>query len=317
MKKREFFYPSADKITNIHGVCWEPEQMAMDEIKGILLIAHGVTEYILRYEAFAAYMTAAGYIVAGNDVLGHGQSVSEQGSSMYFGGEGSWDYLKEDLLTLKRKLQQELMADLGGTKYVPCYILGFSLGSFILRDFLISYPEEDIKGALLIGTGQTPKLQLALAKWIAKRESKKYGDNQQTEGIRKLTFGTYNKAFAPNKTEFDWLCANEESLMEYVKDENKGGGFTPGLFREMLSGMAKVADQRYVEQMNKDIPIFFLSGEEDSVGEKGKGVMRAYNSFREAGMKHVKMKLYPGMRHDILREREREMVARDILTWME
>lgn len=317
MNKREFFYPSADGITNIHGVCWEPEHISIKKFKGIILIAHGVTEYIHRYENFAKCMTDAGYLVAGNDILGHGESISEQATPMYFGGVGSWDYLKEDLLALKRKMQQELAADFGDVKSVPCYMLGFSLGSFILRDYLISYPEENIKGALILGTGQTPKPQIALAKWIANRESKKYGDAQQTQVIRKLTFGTYNKGFAPNKTDFDWLCANEESLMEYMNDPHRGEGFTPGLFREMLNGMAKVGNWRNVELMNKEIPVLFLSGMDDSVGEKGKGVKRAYESFQEAGMKYTQMKLYPGMRHDILREGQWKTVVADILAWLE
>ena len=304
MKKFEFSYMSKDNKTQIHAVEWLPEEQP----KAILQIAHGVTEYILRYEEFAKFLTEKGIAVVGNDHLGHGNSISENTEPMYFGPEGSWDWVVEDIKTCM---------DLTKAKYpnIPYYLLGFSLGSFVVRTHLIKY-QEKLDGAIIVGTGQTPSFQIALAKFMANKEGKKVGENHTSETIRKLTFETYNKVFAPNRTKYDWLCANEESIDEYIKDPMRGGDMSAGLFREMLTGMAFTAKQDNINKTDKDLPILFLSGDKDPVGEQGKGVERAYNCFKKAGIKSVNMKLYPELRHDILREKCRQDVFDDIYNFI-
>lgn len=300
MKKNEFYYMSKDNKTQIHAIEWLPE----GEPKAILQIAHGVTEYILRYEEFAKFLTEKGIAVVGNDHLGHGSSIAENAEPMYFGPEGSWDWVVEDIKTCM---------DLTKNKYpnIPYYLLGFSLGSFVARTFLIKY-QERLNGAIIVGTGQTSSFQIALAKYMANKEGKKVGEDHTSPTIRQLTFGTYNKIFAPNRTEYDWLCASEKSIDEYIKDPIRGGGMSAGLFREMLSGMAFSGKQENINKIDKDLPILFLSGDKDPVGEQGKGVTRAYNSFKKAGIKNTNMKLYSGLRHDILREDCREDIFNDI-----
>lgn len=305
MKREDFYYLSSDKKTQIHAVRWLPEV----EVKAILQVAHGVTEHILRYEELAEYLTKEGIAVIGNDHLGHGTSIAEDSEPMYFGPEGSWNWVVEDIKTCMELTRKEYP----NTSY---YLLGFSLGSFVTRTYLIKYPET-LNGAIIVGTGQTPLLQIAMAKYLANKEAKKEGEDKSTPIIRKLTFETYNKRFKPNRTDYDWLCASNDSLDKYIVDPLRGRAMSSGLFREMLNGMDFTSRQENVDKMRKDIPILFLSGEEDPVGKQGKGVKRAYKSFKKSGIKDVSIKIYPGLRHDILHEDCRKEIFAEIYKWIE
>lgn len=304
MNKREFYYPSSDGKTRIHAVEWIPEE----EPKAILQIAHGVTEYILRYEEFAEFLTSKGIVVVGNDHIGHGTSIAEKAKPMYFGPEGSFKYAVDDINTLYKITEEKY-------KNIPYIILGFSLGSFIVRRFLIDYPDT-VDGAILVGTGQIAPIKIKIAKFIAKSEAKKHGDDNPTPMIKSLSFDNYNKLFKPNRTDYDWLCLSKTSLDKYIKDEKRGKELSAGLFREMLSGMEYTGNLENIKKMNKDIPIIFLSGEMDPVGEKGKSVKKAYDYFKKAGIKDVSMKLYKNLRHDILHEDNAEQIYQDILEFI-
>ena len=305
MIKNEFYYPSADGKTQIHAVEWKPET----EIKGVIQIAHGVTEYILRYENFAEFFTQKGFVVVGNDHLGHGQSIAPNGKPMYFGPNGSWNFVVKDIDTCKQMTKK---------KYpnVPYMILGFSLGSFLVRTYLIDYAQEPLDGAIIMGTGYIPNFKIAIAKMMANKEAKKVGEENTSPVIKSLTFETYNKLFKPNRTAFDWLCSNEEALDEYIKDPLRGENYSAGLFREMLTGMQYTAELKNIQKMNKKIPIFLLSGDKDPVGEFGKGVIKTHEIFKKAGIEDLEIKLYPNLRHDILHEKCKDTIYNDIYLWL-
>ena len=305
MIKNEFYYPSADGKTQIHAVEWKPET----EIKGVIQITHGVTEYILRYENFAEFFTQKGFVVVGNDHLGHGQSIAPNGKPMYFGPNGSWNFVVKDIDTCKQMTKK---------KYpnVPYMILGFSLGSFLVRTYLIDYAQEPLDGAIIMGTGYIPNFKIAIAKMMANKEAKKVGEENTSPVIKSLTFETYNKLFKPNRTAFDWLCSNEEALDEYIKDPLRGENYSAGLFREMLTGMQYTAELKNIQKMNKKMPIFLLSGDKDPVGEFGKGVIKTHEIFEKAGIEDVEIKLYPNLRHDILHEKCKDTIYNDIYLWL-
>lgn len=305
MNKNEFYYLSADGKTQIHAVEWIPDEKP----KAILQIAHGVTEYILMYEQFAEYLVEKGIMVVGNDHLGHGKSIAKDSEPMYFGPTGSWKWAVEDMYTCTKMIKEKYPE-------IPYYMLGFSLGSFLLRTYLIEYPKA-IDAAIIMGTGETPPVQIALAKFIANKEAKKVGENHTSPMIKKLTFDTYNKFFAPNRTDYDWLCSDNEGLDEYIADPMRGGNLSAGLFREMLSGMKFTSEIKNLKKMNLDTPILFISGDEDPVGEKGKGVIKAYHKFQNIGMKDVEIKLYPKLRHDILHEKCKKEIYEYVYNWIE
>ena len=291
----------------IHSVKWSPEK---GPIKGVIQILHGVTEYIFRYRNFAEYFTSRGFIVCGNDHKGHGTSLSTDGTPMYLGDKGAWFECVEDIHNLYTKIKAEYPD-------VPYVMLGFSMGSFMLRTALIQYPDM-ADAAIIMGTGHQDPISLGLAKFMAGQEEKKHGYNKTTAQIDALTFGTYNKKFEPYvDTKFDWLCANKEALQEYMNDPYRGDSMTVGLFAEMISGMAFTARFSNIKKMYKYLPVLFLSGAEDPVGGYGKGVMKAVRAFEKAGIKMVQYKLYPGCRHDLFHEKCYKDVYKHIYEWIE
>lgn len=305
MVRNEFTFPSADGRTAIHAVEWTPETAP----RAVLVLSHGVSEHILRYEPFAEYLTRQGIAVAGHDHLGHGTSVAEGAPRFYFGPRGSWDWVVEDLYTRRNLVGKRFPG-------LPVFLLGHSMGSFLARTYLIRYPGT-VAGAILMGTGQMSPALVRAARLIAANEARKVGADRASPLVTKLAFETYNRRFAPNRTGHDWLSASEENVDRYLADPLCGGEITIGLFREMLDGIAFITRREQVRRMNLNTPVLFISGEDDPVGDMGKGVRRAYAAFRRAGVRDVELKLYPGMRHEILQEGCKETVYGDICQWLE
>lgn len=304
MVRNEFTFLSADGQTSIHAVEWLPE----GDVRAVLQISHGVAEYILRYESFAAYLTARGFAVAGHDHLGHGASVAEGGARLYFGPKGSWNWVVDDIYARRQ---------LAGKRFpgVPYFLLGHSMGSFLARTYLIRYPGT-VDGAVIMGTGQQSPALIAGGKAIAAGESARIGEDRASPLVEKLAFGAYNKRFAPNRTANDWLSVSGENVDRYLADPLCGGTPTSGLFREMLGGLTFIAKPENLRKMNLNTPILFISGEMDPVGDCGKGVKKAFRSFQKAGVRDVSLKLYPELRHEILCEDCKEMVYEDVYQWL-
>lgn len=304
MVRNEFTFPSADGKTQIHAVEWLPD----GEVRAVLQIAHGVSEYILRYEPFASYLTERGFAVVGHDHLGHGGSIPPDGKPMYFGPKGSWNWVVQDLET-RRTLAREKFPNL------PWFLLGHSMGSFLTRTYLIRHPGK-VDGAVVMGTGQMIAPLVAGGKLVAAVESLRVGEPNPSPVVQMLAFGTYNKIFAPNRTGFDWLSVNTENVDRYIADPLCGGNPSIGLFREMLGGISFIGTPEHVKQMDLTTPILLISGAMDPVGDCSKGVERVHALFQKTGVQDLTLKLYPELRHEILCETECEAVFEDVYRWL-
>ena len=304
METREFTFPSADGKTTIHAVEWLPKGTP----KAVLQIVHGVSEHILRYAPFAEYLTERGFAVVGHDHLGHGASVAPDAPRLYFGPKGSWDWVVQDIETLRQMSRKRFSG-------LPYFLLGHSMGSFLVRTHLIRYPAAT-DGAVIMGTGQMAPALIAGGRVVAAVESLRVGEKHGSPLVQSLSFKTYNKIFAPNRTGFDWLSVNEENVDSYISHPLCGGNPSIGLFREMLWGMNYIAKPEHLKQMDRNTPILFISGGMDPVGDLGKGVRRACESFRSAGVQDVSLQLYPDLRHEILNETERIQVYEDVFRWL-
>ncbi|MCD8022051.1 MAG: alpha/beta hydrolase [Lachnospiraceae bacterium] len=301
MISKDLHYLSADKKTKIHFHEWLPEGYP----KAVIQIAHGITEHIGRYEQVAGYLVEEDYAVVGNDHLGHGTSIENKDAFMCC---DHWEYLVKDAHRLQEYMKQQYPT-------VPYYVVGFSLGSFVMRDLLARYPEST-NAAILIDTGMQKASQISFAGRLVGLEAKRIGAGKTSRLIQSLSFGTYNRNFKPNRTEYDWLCEDEEGLADYIQDDSCGKYVTAGLFRELLRGMMITGKTENIDKIKKELPILLLSGAQDPVGEMGKGVERVEETFQKAGILDISMKLYPG-RHDILHEACKEQVLEDMTEWLE
>ena len=304
MVRQEFTFLSADGVTQLHTVLWLPE----GEVRAVLQLVHGVAEYILRYEPLAAFLTEHGFAVVGHDHVGHGLSVAEGAPRLYFGPRGSWDRVVEDVRTLQTETHRKFPE-------APYFILGHSMGSFLLRTYLARHPGT-VDGAIIMGTAHMSAAALAAARLFVAWQIRKVGETNPSPTVMKLSFGTYNRKFAPNRTPYDWVTLSQTTVDAYVTDPMCGENPSIGLFREMLDGMAFMGQPENIRKMDADLPMLFLSGAMDPVGNCGRGVEQACRLFRQNGMKQVSMKLYPQLRHEILNEDCREDIFRDILCWL-
>ena len=303
--RKEFYFPSSDGATQIHAVEWSPT----GEARGVYQIAHGVAEYALRYEPFAEFLTEKGFAVVANDHIGHGQSVAGGAARLWFGERNGWTHVVDDMYALRNLTAQKYPG-------LPYFLMGHSMGSFLTRTYLIRYPGT-VKASVIMGTGQQSGLIVAGGKVAANFFGRKYGFDKFNATVDSLAFGAYNKPFEPKRTNYDWLSANTENVDAYIADPLCGGQATVGLFRDMLGGIGFISKASNLARMDMDTPVLFISGAMDPVGDLGKGTTKAYESFRKAGVKDVTLKLYPGLRHEILNEKEKDQVRADILSWVE
>ena len=198
-------------------------------------------------------------------------------------------------------------------------MLGFSLGSFLLREYLTRYPDEgEIAGAIIMGTGHQPGWLLSIMMGIVKGQIKKAGFDKTTDLVRQLSFGTYNQKFKPNRTSADWLCADEAELDKYLADPLVRKDISAGLFWELLGSMKRTGGAATYEKWNKKMPVLLLYGDHDPVGDFGKGVQRLYDQMRKAGIQIITFQRFLDARHDLLHEEatRAESVRHCITDWL-
>ena len=298
--KYEYRYPSVNGKNEIFSLKWETEQPV-----AVLQIIHGMQEFVDRYDDFANFLNTKSYVVVGEDHLGHGFSVNSEEEYGYFGKNGNEDVLK-DIHNLYEKTHQEY-PDL------PYFFLGHSMGSFLVRQYIERYGEE-VDGVIIMGTGWTDQNTLTAGKTVCSVIGAFRGEKYRSKLVEGIAFGSYNDR-CPKRTRVDWLTKDEKIVDTYLKEPRDTFRFTLNGYKFLFSAIED--EQKNIDKMPKDLPVFFVSGEEDPVGAYGKGVITSYTKFRDAGMKDVNIKLYPNDRHEILNELDRQQVYEDLYTWLE
>lgn len=305
MTMKSFSLESRDKIA-IHVNKWALQNNIKP--KGIVQIAHGMAEHIERYSNFAMELNKNGYIVYGNDHRGHGRTANSLESLGYFADNDGWNLVVEDMYKLTNMIKNENIQ-------LPIFLFGHSMGSFLSRSYIQRYGNE-INGVILSGTGGSTGLLGDIGIFLVKNEIKKMGKKFRSKKMDKLSFGSFNKAFKPNRTDFDWLSRDTKEVDKYIDDELCGKIFTTGFFYDMLTGIKNLNKKENIKNIPKTLPIYFISGDKDPVGKNTRGVLQAFNSYRKAGIKNIKYKFYKDARHEILNEINREEVYKDIIEWL-
>ena len=304
---QEFTFLSSDGRTQLHGAQWTP---ADREPIAVLQIAHGVAEHILRYDDFARYLNDRGILVAGHDHLGHGKSLPEGGTPVYFGDGSTWETVVDDIHLLHDRLREQYPR-------LPILLMGHSMGSFLSRSYLIRYPGT-VDAAIIMGTGWQPEMTIRGGLLLAGILSGLKGPDAVSKMVTNMAFGAYNKAFGDKpRTPNDWLSADTDNVDRYMADPLCGADATVGLFRQMLHGIRFNQRQSHLRQMDREMPVLFVAGDKDPVGSCGKGVRQTYDAFRAAGMRDCTLKLYPGLRHEILNEKAYTAdITKNIEAWL-
>lgn len=287
----------------LHAIRWSPE----GEIRAVVQIIHGIAEFAQRYDHFAGFLNEQGILVVAEDHMGHGQSISEQAPQGYF--SGGWMAAVKDSCRLMHKTMEAYPG-------VPYFLFGHSMGSFMTRTILEKYPDSGISGAVICGTGWLPDVALTLGKTICNLTCKRLGEQSPSATLNQIVFGSYNRKVEHPRTAYDWLTRDSRVVDAYIA--HPLCGFVPscGLLRDMMEGILYIQDEQNLRQMKKDLPVFFIAGGDDPVGNYGAGVRKAVAAFQKQGMEHVQVHLYPMCRHEILNEINKEEIYQDVLEWM-
>lgn len=300
-----FSFKSSNNKNIIHGVIWMPKE----EPKAILQIAHGMTEYIERYEEFAGYMTENGIMVVGNDHIGHGQSVESKEDWGYFAPKDGSSFVVEDMNHVTQMMKEKFPD-------IPYYLLGHSMGSFMTRRYLMNYGIS-LTGAIIVGTGNQPYPAIVSGKALINLVKMLKGENYRSQFVDKMMFGKYNKRVSQIRTQYDWLTNDPAIVDKYINDPACTFTFTLNGFYNLVDVIDYVCKKENINKIPKDLPILVTSGAEDPVGGYGKDVRTFYDNLVNAGIKNIDIKLYDGSRHELLNEVNRSQVYQDILAWIE
>ena len=274
---------------------------------GILQVIHGLGEHQGRYVSFARFLAENGFAVYTSDLPGHGPAAAETGSLGRF-PRGGWLQAAEGQHALLERAKELWPGK-------PVFLFGHSMGSFLARSCLILWP-GGLQGCILCGTGHLARPLVAAGSAAAEVTAKLRGGDNVSEFLRKMAFGSYNQRIPEAASPNAWICRDEAVVAAYDADPLCGLTPSSGLIREMMRGIRLITDPAKQKRMDPELPVLFISGEEDPVGEYGAGVRRALESFRKAGMKRAELRLYPGDRHELINELDRDAVWGDILAWL-
>lgn len=301
---KDFYFNSSTGKNKIHARMCVPDA----EPRAIVQIIHGIAEYIDRYDEFMSFLADNSIIAVGTDHLGHGKSIESEEQTGFFAYDNGWDYAVRDEEVLRLAMHENYPE-------LPIIVFGHSMGSFMARTLLIRYPDA-FNAAIISGTGNQGAALVNGGLFMGNLVTGLKGAHHYSKFLNNLAFGSYNKIYDNPKTEYDWLSRDEANVQKYIDDPLCGFIPSCSLFRDMMTGVKFITNKKNLTAMNKDMPVYFMSGDMDPVGECGKGVQKAYNNFLEAGMKDVSIKLYPGGRHEMLNEINKDEVYTDILAWL-
>jgi len=277
-------------------------------IKAAVQIAHGLAEHAARYDRLAEALTRAGYAVFANDHRGHGHTAQRPTDYGHLADRDGFQRVVEDLYAVNRYIAAQLPD-------IPRVLMGHSFGSFATQQYLATYGDS-IVAAVLSGTNSGVAKLVRGGVAVASLERLRVGRRNRSELLQQLSFGSYNRAFEPTRTEFDWLSRDAAEVDKYVADPLCGFPMTTQTWNDLMRGLIQIEAPALQARVPKHLPVYIFAGDTDPVGRAGKGPRKLAESYARAGLTRVTLKLYPGGRHEMLNEINREEVTSDLIGWL-
>ena len=286
---------------SIPVLMWRPDAT----VRGAVHIVHGMAEYAGRYGRLASRLTDAGFVVWAHDQRGHGGSA---GIRLHLADRGGWECAVADV--------HDVTAALGSAHPgVPVFLLGHSMGSSVARSATIQ-DSTLLSGLILSGVSGDPGILGALGSWVAAAEARMRGPRARSRLMSRLTFGRFNASVANPRTRLDWLSRDPAVVDAYLSDPLCGGVATTAFYRDLLAGVRAVSRDQRVAALRGDLPVLVLAGDADPVGDMGRGARGVADQLGRLGRTDVTLRLYPGARHEVFNEINRDVVTDDLLAWL-
>ncbi len=293
---------SSDGIHVLNGVLYIPD----GEIKGLFHIVHGMTEYMGRYHEFMEKLANAGYLAFGFDNLGHGTTATDDSELGFIASENGWEHLVDDTFLF----EQQVMALFPDKKLT---VMGHSMGSFIVRIAALKYGKH-YHNLIICGTAG-PNVAAPFGLLITDILKRIKGERYVSPLTQKIAFGSYNKRFEKDSP-YNWLTKDKEITEKYAQDNFCTFKFTVSAMHDLIMLMSLANSKTWFREIGRSLPILLISGEDDPVGNYGKGVKAVYDNLKKNRVRDVILKLYPNCRHEILNDDCRDEVKSDILKFL-
>lgn len=300
--RKEAFYSSCNGINDIRALIWTDDEI---QPKAVIQIAHGVCEHIGRYDEFARFLVSKGYVVCGNDHLGHGKSVLCE-ELLGICDDGDNVNMVRDMNTLHNIMAKRYSG-------LPYVIMGHSMGSFLARIYAAAFGDS-LSAAIFCGTGQLPSAVYLLKDPVDYLLGQLPPESTNINIFNDI-FCKFTKHVLSDDDDFAWISKNKENLEKYRADELVGFKLSTSLSKELITLAVKASAPDWASKLPKDLPVMLISGAKDPIGFFGTGVLKVSDNLMKEGIV-PEVILYPGDRHEILNEEDREKVYADVAKFL-
>ena len=286
----EFRIDSRDMKTKLAAYQWTPK----GEVRAVLILVHGMSEHMGRYDEMAAYLNTKGILVAGIDLLGHGRSAQSPDEFGYFCERDAATVVVRDVHRLKKTVQDKYPG-------VPVFLFGHSMGSYIARNYIERYG-TGIQGVIIQGGGEESTLKLKLGKAFAIFMGKMKGDHYRSRLCTAMTLGPFIRSVKDGESVNSWICKNPEVVKKYDSDPLCGFIFTTNGYETLTEISIRSGNKKLMASVPSGLRMYIISGKEDPVGGMGEGVKKMYEKYKAAGVEDVKIELVDDARHELHNE---------------
>lgn len=301
--KETISFPSSDGKSQSAGYFYTPTSKPLH---AVIQLSHGMCEYICRYEPMFDVLCASGIGICGNDHLGHG-STSIPENYGFMAEQNGYQYILQDLAE---------MNGLGHQKFpgIPYFLLGHSMGSFYARWYAELHPDT-IDGLIISGTGG-PSPLMPFGRNLAALLAKLHGPKYISSFMVKCSMGSYCKKIPDAPSGNAWLSRDPAVWEKYAGDNRCNFSFTVSGYRDMLTAYTHVNRKSWAKALPKQLPVLIYSGDCDPVGAYGKGVKAVAQMLLDEAIQDVTLHLYPGGRHEMHNETNKDEVFSDLMEWI-
>lgn len=296
---------SADGKSTVSAKIYVPKER---EIVGVVQLAHGMMDHVGRYEELADFLTGEGYVFAGNDHLGHGETAATEENFGFFAEKNGVGKVLCDLYSMNEYLR----AEFEGFKPV---IMGHSMGSFLSRLYVRKYPET-VSGHIIHGTGGPMGIILPLGISLVSTIMLFKGQRAHSKLVANMAFMGYNSKFPKEEGSVAWLTRDVARVSGDDRNEYTTFKFSLSAYRDLFRMVGWSNDNRWFNEYPKDMPTLIMSGDMDPVGKYGKGPKFVYDKLIKKGASDVSIKLYEGARHELFNETCQKEVFLDMKAWL-